>query len=159
MYQNSYQCPVISVQSSHRPQSTNHYSNRKDNTMKFRDKRKQNGFTLIELLVVITIITLLISILLPALAAARSAAQAMQCLSNEKQIGLATFMYIKDNNGKFMPAHGDRLSISSKNPEISLTLVSGGHHVYAANFLIYGGYLPRDIPHPEKSYDAAGTQA
>ncbi|MEM6332190.1 MAG: DUF1559 domain-containing protein [Planctomycetota bacterium] len=56
----------------------------------------KRGFTLIELLVVISIIALLIAILLPALGAARESARGVQCLSNQRQLGLAATMYGND---------------------------------------------------------------
>ena len=54
---------------------------------------KSKAFTLIELLVVISIIALLIAILLPALGAARKSAQNMQCLSNQRQMGIGLTGY------------------------------------------------------------------
>ena len=54
------------------------------------------GFTLIELLVVIAIIAILAAILFPVFAQARERARAIACISNLKQIGLATMMYSQD---------------------------------------------------------------
>ena len=56
----------------------------------------RRGFTLIELLVVIAIIAILAAILFPVFAQARESARRASCLSNTKQFGSATMMYVQD---------------------------------------------------------------
>lgn len=61
----------------------------------------RQGFALIELLVVIAIIAILAAILFPVFAQAREKARQTTCLSNGKQIGLATIMYVNDYDEMF----------------------------------------------------------
>ncbi len=77
----------------------------------------KKGFTLIELLVVIAIIALLLSILMPSLQKVKNQASAVVCMSNQKQLAMAWFMYAEANDGKVVDA-GPRLSgfITDTNP-------------------------------------------
>jgi prepilin-type N-terminal cleavage/methylation domain-containing protein len=105
----------------------------------------QNGaaFTLIELLVVIAIIAILAALLLPALAAAKVRAKRMQCVSNERQIGIALSMYSDDYQNNF-PVYWD-------------WACWGGQLGSGQPYQVYGWYVP-DAARP-LNYYAKNSQA
>ncbi len=64
----------------------------------------KKAFTLIELLVVIAIIAILAAILFPVFARAKNAAKGAVCISNMRQIGIASLLYVSDSDDQYFPA-------------------------------------------------------
>ncbi len=82
----------------------------------------RSGFTLIELLVVLAVIVLLASLLLPALARAKRKAHNITCISQLKQLGIASRLYAEDN-GTRLPA-AELLPSNPSNPSQPLPRIS-----------------------------------
>lgn len=93
---------------------------------------RASGFTLIELLVVISIIALLVGILLPALGKARGTAKTSACLSNVRQVGIASQAYVADNKDYYVLFS----YVLNYQPYLSNSLSSGA--------LPNGGTVPTD---------------
>lgn len=81
----------------------------------------RRAFTLIELIVVIAIIAILAGIAIPALSSAFERAKATKDMSNLRQIGTATQMYMNDNNGALFSTTGSWMSqlYNADNPAAS----------------------------------------
>jgi prepilin-type N-terminal cleavage/methylation domain-containing protein len=88
----------------------------------------KHAFTLIELIVVIAIIAILAGIAIPALSSAYERAKATKDMSNLRQIGTATQMYMNDNNGVLFSTTGSWMSqlYNADNPAASKYISSWG---------------------------------
>ncbi|RIK69242.1 MAG: hypothetical protein DCC65_00400 [Planctomycetota bacterium] len=72
-----------------------------------RARRGARAFSLIEILLVTSVSAVLVGILVPALSRAREAGRASVCLAALRAGGLATQMYLDDNEGRFWPYFQD----------------------------------------------------
>ena len=86
----------------------------------------ERAFTLIEILVVMAIIAGLAAILIPSLNSALERAKVAKDMSNLRQIGAATQMYMNDNNGVLFSTTGSWMSqlYNADNPAASKYLSS-----------------------------------
>ena len=127
--------------------------------------QRRPGFTLIELLVVIAIIAILAAILFPVFARAREKARQTSCLSNQRQMTMAIYMYAQDNSEIMPTTEGafNGLNLSNlKCPDRANPSTTTG---YAMEVTAYGKSLAM-IPDPtdqalvfDASNDLADWQA
>src|SRR4051812_39645087 len=105
----------------------------------------RRAFTLVELLVVVGIIAVLISLLLPSLNRARESARQVQCLSNLRQISMATISYCNNNKGKYPGRAGQADSIFNGDPKKNWGWIAWRRKVDPVTGTLYSGTTDQNI--------------
>ncbi len=98
---------------------------------------RRNAFTLIELLVVIAIIAILAAILFPVFARAREQARKTSCLSNIKQITLASIMYAGDFDEAYPDSQITTNELDGPGCTHPATPYQGGLHIQCWGIRLY----------------------
>jgi len=122
----------------------------------------RRAFTLIELLVVIAIIAILAAILFPVFARAKEAAKAISCLSNARQVGLASRLYIGDYDDFFpifyaynsQPPAGQP---GHKGVEVLLFPYAKSRDIFKSPLDAGGPYTSIDVPGAQTYHEAYGS--
>lgn len=125
---------------------------------------KNKGFTLVEILVVISILGLLVGLSVPAIMGAQRKAKSGACLSNLRQIGLATLAYAADNSFRFPDAGSGNspawatnlaafLAVDAKKknsifvcPGCTKPVGEAGPGEVAVTYGMHGGLMPKGQP-------------
>lgn len=68
--------------------------------MRGTSRQAQPGFSLLEILIVVTIIAILVALLFPVFNKVKRSAKSVSCLSNLRQLGVATILYYEDHDGR-----------------------------------------------------------